>query len=168
MHDELVQIVDEQNRKTGQAPRRRMRAETLIHRASYILVQNGRGELLVLRRTLSKDIYPGALEVAAGGVVLAGESYEESAVRELAEELGISGVALRYRFDHFQDDPDNRVWGRVFTCVWDGPLVPQTEEVDEAFFLPPAEALALCRSEFCTPDCLAILERLLASPEGLP
>ncbi len=166
MRDELIQIVDENNREIGTAPRRRMRAEVLIHRACYILVSNSAGELLLQRRTLTKDIYPGALEVAAGGVVLAGESYELSAARELAEELGICGVELRRRFDHFHDAPDNRVWGRVYTCTWDGRLILQPEEVSEAFFLPPAEALARCRCEPSTPDGRVILERLLAQPAG--
>ena len=91
---EMVAIVDEHNRVTGQARRAVMRAGHLIHRACYILVFNGRGELFVQKRTPNKDIYPGYYEVAAGGVVLAGESYEESAVRELAEELGISAPPL--------------------------------------------------------------------------
>ncbi|OQX18585.1 MAG: hypothetical protein BWK76_07015 [Desulfobulbaceae bacterium A2] len=167
MSDELIQLVDENNREIGTGLRRRMRAEVLIHRASYILVLNSAGELLLQRRTLTKDIYPGALEVAAGGVVLAGESYALSAQRELAEELGIVGVELHRRFDHFHDAADNRVWGRVYTCTWDGPLRLQPEEVSEAFFLPPADALVRCRREPSTPDGFAILERLLALPGDL-
>ena len=80
---EIVQVVDEDNRETGAVTRREMRARGLVHRASYILVFNSRGELFVQKRTVSKDIYPGYLDVAAGGVVLAGESYEEAARREL-------------------------------------------------------------------------------------
>ncbi len=40
---------------------------------------------------LSKAIYPGYWDVAAGGMVLATETYAESAARELEEELGVSG-----------------------------------------------------------------------------
>ena len=76
----------------GAVSRRIMRQQNLIHRASYILVFNRR------RRTLhpkkdprTKDVYPGYWDLAAGGVVLAGESYEESAVRELRRGVGGTG-----------------------------------------------------------------------------
>ncbi|NIR17298.1 MAG: NUDIX domain-containing protein, partial [Desulfobacterales bacterium] len=71
----------------------------LPHRATYILVFNSGGELYVQKRTQTKDVFPGYYDVAAGGVVLAGESYEEGAVRELLEELGIRGTPLEELFD---------------------------------------------------------------------
>lgn len=157
---EIVAIVDEANRVTGQASRAEMRAGKLIHRACYILVFNRRGELFVQKRTLSKDIYPGFYDVAAGGVVLAGESYEESAGRELLEELGIS-AELTVGFDHFHDSTDNRVWGRVFTCRHDGPMRLQPEEVAEGFFLALPEVLAFSRREPFTPDGIEILNLCL-------
>lgn len=76
---ELVQIVDRDNIPIGAAPRHIMRQHGLIHRASYILVFNCQGELFIQKRTLTKDIYPGYWDVAAGGVVLAGESDHDSA-----------------------------------------------------------------------------------------
>ena len=114
IQEEIVTIVDEKNRVVGAAPRSRMRADGLPHRATYILVFNDEGELFVQKRTTGKDIYPGYYDVATGGVVLAGESYEDAAERELVEELGITGVRLRGHFDFFHEDAGNRVWGRVF------------------------------------------------------
>ncbi|NTV15214.1 MAG: NUDIX domain-containing protein [Desulfobulbaceae bacterium] len=165
--NEIVTIVDAANRVTGQAGRAEMRAGCLIHRATYILVFNRHDELFVQKRTATKDIYPGYYEVAAGGVVLAGESYEESAGRELAEELGIV-AELTYRFDHFYDRADNRVWGRVYTCRHDGPMRLQPEEVAAGFFLPLPEVMALSRREPFTPDGQEILARLqLAAPAAV-
>ena len=157
--NEIVAIVDAANRVTGQASRAEMRAGLMIHRACYILVFNSQGELFIQRRTLNKDIYPGFYDVAAGGVVLAGESYEESAERELGEELGIS-AGLSFCFDHFHDGPDNRVWGRVFTCRHDGPMLLQAEEVAEGFFVALPEVMELSRREHFTPDGIEILARL--------
>lgn len=88
--EEIVQIVDRANNPIGVQPRAIMRQRGLIHRASYILVFNSSGQLFIQKRTMSKDIYPGYWDVAAGGVVLAAESYETSAGRELEEELGVS------------------------------------------------------------------------------
>lgn len=153
-------IVDARNREIGRASRARMRAEKLIHRASYVLVFNGRGEIFVQQRTLCKDLYPGFFDVAAGGVVQAGESYEESARRELLEELGITGELCR-RFDHFHDGADNRVWGRVFTCRHEGPMRLQPEEVAAGFFLPLEEVLRMSERQHFPPDGIEILRRCL-------
>ncbi len=156
---EIVTIVDAANQVTGQASRAEMRAGRLIHRACYILVFNRLDELFVQKRTASKDIYPGFYDVAAGGVVLAGESYEESAERELGEELGIS-APLTFCFDHFNAGLDNRVWGRVFTCLHDGPMRLQPEEVAEGIFMALSEVLALSHRKPFTPDGIEILERI--------
>lgn len=161
-HEEIVQIVDRRNQEAGAVPRSTMRREVLTHRASYILVFNSRDELFLQKRTATKDIYPGHWDVAAGGVVLAGESYEDSAVRELAEELGVS-APLTHLFDHYYEDANNRVWGRVFRCRHDGPFTLQIEEVDHGRFITIADALTLSRSEPFTPDGVEILRRIRAS-----
>ncbi|WP_122588854.1 NUDIX domain-containing protein, partial [Pseudomonas viridiflava] len=101
----------------------------------YILLFNSAGELCVHRRTLSKAIYPGYWDVAAGGMVQAHESYAESAARELEEELGVHDVALQAHERFFFDQPDNRIWCAVFSAVWDGALKLQPEEVMEARFM---------------------------------
>lgn len=159
-HDEIIQIVDRQNRKTLHLPRSIMRRDRLIHRACYILVFNDTNELFVQRRTRGKDIYPGYWDVAAGGVVLADESYEVSAGRELAEELGVADAPLSFRFDHYYEDSTNRVWGRIFTCRHNGPFVLQQSEVESGMFIAVDDALQLSRKEPFTPDGVAILERL--------
>ena len=159
--DEIVLIVDEDNNDIGSAPRHEMRARGLPHRAAYILVFNSRGELYVQKRTMSKDIYPGYYDIAAGGVVLAGESYDESAVRELEEELGIRDTPLTFHFEFRHEDEKNIVWGRVYSCTYDGELVLQEEEVESGFFADPHEVLALKEKEPITPDGLYVLKRLL-------
>lgn len=159
--EELVAIVDEQNQVIGAAPRRVMRAERLLHRSTYILVFNSNRDLYVQKRTLIKDIYPGFWDPAAGGVVAAGESYEEGARRELAEEMGITGTAIRYEFEMFYEDALSRVFGGVFSCVWDGPLTLQAEEVQYVEVMPPQQVLERASVEQFTPDGLAVLRRYL-------
>ena len=156
---EIVQIVDEDDNEIGAVARHIMRRQRLIHRASYILVFNTNQELFVQKRTMSKDMYPGYLDVAAGGVVLAGESYEQSAERELEEELGIR-AKIRFLFDHYYEDADNRVWGRIFSCTHGGPFTFQPEEVADGWFMTIDQALDLSTKEPFTPDGLEILQRL--------
>lgn len=159
--EELVTIVDTENRVVGSAPRREMRARNLPHRAAYVLVFNGRGELFVQRRTAAKDVYPSHWDTAAGGVVLAGESYDEAAARELEEELGLRGVPLAAHFDLYHEDAGIRVWGRVYSCEAEGPFELQAEEVEDGRFLGVERALALARREPFTPDGLRVLRQYL-------
>lgn len=141
--EEIVVIVDGRNQPIGAVTRKIMRQQRLIHRASYILVFNTQGELFIQKRSQTKDIYPGYWDLAAGGVVLEGESYEESAKRELREELGISGVKLRPLFDQYFEDAGNRVWGRIFACTSNGPFTLQEEEIDYGQFISLGEIEAL-------------------------
>nr|WP_321464800.1 NUDIX hydrolase YfcD [uncultured Desulfobulbus sp.] len=158
--EEIVTIVDEQDQPIGAVARKIMRQQRLIHRASYILVFNTAGELFIQKRSKIKDFYPGYWDLAAGGVVLEGESYEESAKRELREELGIGGVKLRPLFDQYYEDASNRVWGRIFACTSNGPFTLQKEEIDYGRFIGLAEIEALNQVEPVTPDGMELLKRL--------
>ena len=159
--DEIVAIVDEHNNVVGAAPRREMRAQRLPHRSTYILVFNSQGALYVQKRTMTKDVFPGYYDPATGGVVLASESYEESAKRELAEELSIHDVPLTPLFTFYFTDEHTCVWGRVFSCVYDGEIVLQVEEVESGEFVPLDEILQRARTALYTPDGMYVLRRYL-------
>lgn len=161
--EEIVLIVDEQNHEVAQVSRQIMRESGLIHRACYILVFNRKQEIFVQKRTMNKDIYPGYLDVATGGVVLAGESYELAAKRELSEELGVHKVKLTSHFDFYHADENNRVWGRVFSCTTEGPFLLQPEEVEAGGFLGIKAVQALAEVESFTPDGIIVLKRFLAN-----
>ena len=159
---ELVDVVDAQDRVVGRASRGEVRARRLRHRATYLLVFNGRGELFIHLRTADKDIYPSYWDVAVGGVVGAGESYDDGARRELAEEVGIRDAVPEALFDFAHEDERNCVNGRIYRVVWDGPLVLQAEEVVRGEWLPPAAVRErITREPFC-PDGVVAFERFLA------
>ena len=162
---EIVIVVDGGNRPVAELPRRRVRAENLPHRATCIFVFDRRGRLLVQRRTAGKDLYPGFYDLAAGGVVAAGESYERCAEREAAEELGIRDTALVPEFDFYYEDERNRCFSRVFTCVHDGPFTLQPEEVESVKF-HAVEEIAGGGVAPVTPDTLLAFNRLTGSDPG--
>ena len=159
--EEIVTIVDEKNNVTGSALRSVMRAKGLTHRATYILVFNSKGEFYVQKRTPEKDVYPGYYDVAAGGVVMAGETYDESASRELKEEMGIQGVPLTRLFDFYHQDTSNRVWGRAYSCEYNGEIILQKEEVESGEFCSLETIRNASNHASYTPDGLYVLRRYL-------
>lgn len=164
--EERVTIVDTRNRVVGSALRREMRAGNLPHRATYVLVFNSQRKLFVQKRTMTKDVFPGYYDPAAGGVVLAGESYLECAARELEEEMGIRGAALETLFEFYFEHERARVWGQTFTCVYDGELVLQADEVESGRFIPVTHALREMEEKPYTPDGAYVLRRYVATPSG--
>jgi isopentenyldiphosphate isomerase len=153
---ELVDVLDTEGRTVGTVTRRQMRARRLPHRCTYVLVFNGRGELFVHLRTATKDIYPSHWDVAVGGVLTAGESFDEGAAREVSEELGIECrpeplFPIRY------EDTSTVVQAMVYRLRHEGPFRLQPEEVVRGEFVPPVEVSArAAREPFC-PDGLAVL-----------
>ena len=156
---ELVDVVDDRGVTIGRVTRREMRARHLPHRSTYILVENGRGELFIHLRTATKDVYPSHWDVCVGGVLAAGESFDEGAHRELAEELGVI-VTLDVLFPFRYADGATCVHGMVYRARHDGPFRLQPEEIVRGEFVPldtiPARAT---REPFC-PDGLAILREM--------
>jgi 8-oxo-dGTP pyrophosphatase MutT (NUDIX family) len=157
---ELVDVVDEGNRVVATVTRREVRERSLLHRCTYVLVRNRSGEVLVHRRTDTKDVHPGAYDLFAGGVCVAGESYDDCARRELAEELGVTGVELRFLFRHRYRGPGGQAWGAVYEVRWDGPVRHQESEVAWSGWVTPGELpRMLAELDFC-PDSREIFERL--------
>ena len=163
--EEIVTVVDAENRPVAELPRHRVRSENLPHRATFIFVLDRHGRVLVQLRTAIKDIYPSHYDLAAGGVVAAGESYETCAVREAEEELGIRDTPLEPKLDVRYEDERNRCFGRVFTCVHEGPFALQPEEVVSVEFHAVDDILAGAVGPI-TPDTRLAFRRLLALEAG--
>lgn len=90
MPEEIFDVVDENDRVIGQAARSDVHARGLLHRAANVFVFDSQGRLLLQMRSATKDEYPLCYTSSASGHLDSGESYEEAAVRELHEELGLA------------------------------------------------------------------------------
>lgn len=95
MTEEQFDVVDEFDRVLFVAPRSEVHARRWLHRAVQIFVFNSRGELLIHRRSATKDEFPSRLNTSASGHLHTGEDYAAAAVRELQEELSLSGELER-------------------------------------------------------------------------
>ncbi len=156
--DEQVALYDEEGRVAGSAPRSVMRARNLRHAASSIVVRDPAGRVYLHRRTTTKDVYPGLLDFAAGGVVLAGEDPDDGAVREVEEELGVHGVPLEKLGEADYADDATRYRAFRYTVTWDGPVRWQPEEVSWGEWVELADLVRILDDEPGTvvPDSIAV------------
>jgi len=111
MSDISIQIVDENNNPVGSATKQEAWRDGLIHRVVRISILDKAGRLLVQKRSAQKELFPGRWDNSAAGHVDAGESYEQAALRELNEELGLKGVELEKLGDYYVDVTDD--WRRM-------------------------------------------------------
>jgi len=88
MADELIDIIDENGNVIGKKLKSEAHRTGEWHKSSHVWIVVGR-KILLQKRSYSKEIFPGKFDVACAGHVKSGESYEDAAVRELEEELGI-------------------------------------------------------------------------------
>ena len=138
----------------------------MLHRSVGVLIESTDGHLLIHRRSLTKDIHPGWWDIAAGGVVGAGESYDVAAQRELAEELGVEGVPLETLGMCRYEAADLRTYLRLYRVTTDGPFVFADGEVDEATFVAPAELNARLSLDRFMPDSVAVGIPFVARPSS--
>jgi 8-oxo-dGTP pyrophosphatase MutT (NUDIX family) len=137
-----------------------MRRDRLRHRAVFVAVLDGSGRLLVHRRSITKDVWPGWLDLAVGGVVTSGETYVEAARRELAEEIGVVGIDPVEIDDgriQVYDDSDVSLVGRCFAVTTSGPFEFADGEVSEAWWVNRDEFEELRVRERFLPDSLTLL-----------
>lgn len=134
--EEQFPVVDKADRATGAAPRGKVHANNLLHRAVHLLIFNPRGEVFLQLRSRHKDRHPLKWDSSAAGHVNAGEDYEQTAKRELQEELGIE-IGL----EKVAKLPASERTGFEFICLYcgsyGGELRLNRSEIETGKFFPP-------------------------------
>jgi len=102
MEDELLDLVNDQDEVIGTIWRSHY-AELVDKklgniRAVEMLVQNDDGKLWIPKRTADKKIAPNGLDYSMGGHVSSGETYIQSALREIEEELNLHLIETDLKF----------------------------------------------------------------------
>ena len=161
--EELVDVLDDMGQVLETVTRARMRAENLLHRSVFVVVRNDADELLVHRRADWKDVWPGAWDIAVGGVVATGEAWDLAASRELIEELGVA-ADLEYLGEGEYADESVRELARVYAARSEGPFQLVDDEIVEVVWLPMSELRVWVAEHHVCPDSLAlVLPRLDAA-----
>jgi len=132
---ELFAVVDENDEIVGEASREEVHGNNLRHRAVHLLILNRHGEVFLQKRSRWKDRHPLLWDSSAAGHVNAGEGYDETAVRELEEELGVTANLHRVA-----KLPCSERTGWEFICLYrgehDGPFELAKAEIDNGEFFP--------------------------------
>ncbi len=158
--DELVDVIDAAGNTIGVVTRREMRARRLPHRCTYVLVFNPFGELFIHLRTACKDVYPSYWDVCIGGVLAAGESFDEGVRREIHEELGIDADATEL-FPFRYADAATFAHGMAYRLDHAGPFHLQAEEIVRGEFAAVPEVLRRAKQTPFCPDGIQVLEEFL-------
>ena len=147
MEKEMVDVIDRKNRVIGKVTKREIRERILWHRASSVLVFSSKGEILVCKRASTRYIDPGKYEMGAGGTVSSGEDVQETARREMEEEVGIRNVKLKFLFRMPFDTPKNKHIDWVYSCVYDGKIRVDGTETESYFFISIEKLLRMMKDD---------------------
>lgn len=164
--DEMLTLVTDDDRVIGPVPRRLAHGDpTLVHRSVHVLVI-GRGGLLLQKRSLSKDTQPGKWDTSVGGHVGYGQTYEEAARREAAEELGLSLDGLEFLYPSRIRNAVESENIRTYLHLSDGPFRPEPGEIDAIRFWSRSEIDAALGTGIFTPNFEEEYAQFLASPRA--
>jgi len=138
MSEEIFDVVNERDEVIGQATRKEVHARGLWHRAVHVLVFNGRGEMFLQKRSLKKDIAAGKWDSSASGHLDTGEDYDDCAVREVREEIGLYLSAPPQRLFKIDACPETGwefCW--IYRCPSEGPFTLHPDEIETGGWFTP-------------------------------
>jgi isopentenyldiphosphate isomerase len=163
--DELCDVLDDAGRVIGVATRGEVRTGNLWHRTVFVVVLTPADEVVAHRRADWKDVWPSKWDLCFGGLVGAGEPWMTAAVRELAEEAGVTVAAdeLELFADGVFDHDLARERCRIYRTRSAGPFRPADGEVAEIELVPLSALADWSGSHDLVPDTVDLVLPLLVS-----
>lgn len=158
MTDEFIDIVNEEGIFTGEV---KLKSEAhklgLYHSSVHIWLYTHEREVLIQKRALDKDTYPGLWDISVAGHIGTGESPENAALREIQEEIGYTITSSDLEFigkSLAQKKPSPAIIDNEFHYIYLTPLNKsikdlkiQKEEVHSIKLIP----LTLLKKELAQP-----------------
>jgi len=142
----------------GLVARNQVHKRGLWHKSAQVFLFNSKGQMLLQKRAIDKDLYAGLWDYSVGEHLLPGESFRQGALRGLSEELDVGDVELHeigdVRWVDLQSPgvQDCEIQ-QAFVCVFDGAITLDPVEVSAVKFvgLAELEACIVARSGQFTP-----------------
>lgn len=144
--EELVDIFDINECPTGVITTKlSAHQKGLWHASAHIWIYNSKGEVLLQKRSTTKDTFPGMWDISVAGHIDAGETPLKGALREVSEEIGVKlrekdllyYTTIHMEYPYAAKGWINREHCYVYLCqmnVDPSTLVLQKEEVDDVKF----------------------------------
>ena len=137
---EILPVVDGNDEVVGKKERALVHRDGDLHRVSHVWVYNSKGEILCQKRSGKVEVRPGVWDYPVGGHVKFGSTYEETALAELDEELGINANkgSLKHLFNTRADIFDGEIKCVMFVdtfalqCEGDASELKLDESVSQA------------------------------------
>src|ERR1700733_551864 len=96
---EYVDLLDSSGRPMGsRKPKSAVHRDGDWHGAAHVWILNAKGQVLIQRRSPTKENWPNFWDVSVAGHISSGEGPVEAALREAQEELGITLDSSECRF----------------------------------------------------------------------
>ena len=160
--DELIALADENDICVDSQVRGTPLPANRYVMIAAVLVFNSKGNI-VLQRIASHKKWGGLLTYSSAGHVSAGETYEQAAIRETQEEIGINvnldgliGIVPSYK------DNKQIAFHHVFKAFSDGPYNPDPSEIDELDEIRSSDLKRYCQenADAFYPTLLEIIKLL--------
>jgi isopentenyldiphosphate isomerase len=155
-NSEMLDRLDESGRVIGQVRRGDVHGNpALRHPSVHLFVVNSLGQYYLQRRSPYKKVQPNKWDTSVGGHIPAGESYEQGALRELAEELGVvlaDNSRLKRHHDFVWSTDFETEHTRTFILEYEGPFRVDPAEVAEGRFWSKDELRSAVGKDMLTPN----------------
>ena len=117
-----IQIVDKSGKfKTTVDSPKFANLNNQIRLISRVMITNKDGQYLLQKRADDMFVYPGFWDSSAAGHVDEGETEQDAAYRELAEEVGISDVKLTKAYEIYNETEENHGYlSKTYSHVYFG------------------------------------------------
>ena len=171
--EEYFDLIEDQSSKIiGKALRSQCHGNpVLLHRSIRVVIFHPDGKRILLqKRALTKDVFPGRWDMAVGGHVDSSEDLLCAARREMNEELGLPcDLPLKEAYTikvRNQFESENV---QAYSAVCEGPFQIREDELSEVRFFTFDELRSAkeCTPEIFTPLLVRELEKILPSGESI-
>jgi isopentenyldiphosphate isomerase len=168
MNEEIFDVVNERDEVIGQNTRREVHRLGLKHRAVHVLVFNARGEVFLQKRSMNKDIAAGKWDSSSSGHLDTGEAYDDCAVREVREEIGLrlaQPPPRLFKVDACKETGWEFCW--IYRCESEGPFTLHPDEIETGeWFAPVAVTKWVNEKQSDFASCFVLIWKLFLTTDG--
>ena len=158
--EEQNEVIDREGNTIAIVSRKEIKEKKLRHKAAFIILKNSKNQYFVAQRSRTKKTYPLKWAFGAGGAVMANESFDDAARRELEEELGIK-EKVEYLFDFPFDSEEIHYLAKVYETNFDKEVIIDNREYEQGRWARVEEIFNMeKKGEFC-PDSILYFKKYL-------